>query len=312
MKNGIKATTKKMDILPAVKHYIRQLNLYEIFDKHVPKKNNEDLAPAQVLCMMVSNIICASRPLYRVTDWVADYIDGMAEEPINAEKYNDDKLSRGLDKLYKVDRSSIMAELSSNAIEVYNLETNDAHNDSTSVTFTGEYEGQEPGTIKLARGFNKDHRPDCKQIVFGLNITSDGNVPLGYELYDGNQTDDKTHIANWEGLRELLEKEDFFYIADCKLCSMENLDHIHDNGGKFITIVPKNRREVKSFPDYLENNTVEWQEAMTVADSRKKGRFVTYQTFEPQEASAKYRVIWVHSKVYSQGRPGFFGKAQTY
>ena len=295
MKNGIKATTKKMDILPAVKHYIRQLNLYEIFDKHIPKKNNEDLAPAQVLCMMVSNIICASRPLYRVTDWVADYIDGMAEEPINAEKYNDDKLSRGLDKLYKVDRSSIMAELSSNAIEVYNLETNDAHNDSTSITFTGEYEAQEPGTIKLARGFNKDHRPDCKQIVFGLNITSDGNVPLGYELYDGNQTDDKTHIANWEGLRELLEKEDFFYIADCKLCSMENLDHIHDNGGKFITIVPKNRREVKSFPDYLENNIVEWQEAMTVPDSRKKGRFITYKIFEHQEDSAKYRVIWVHS-----------------
>ncbi len=300
MKQGIKAATKRVDVLPLVKHYITKLKLYDIFDRLVPQKSNQHVAPAQVLCMMVMNIICASRPLYLFSEWLADYLDGMAEDQINAAKYNDDRLGRCLDKLFEIDRNSIMTELSGNAIHVHKLETNDIHNDSTSVTFTGEYDGQQEGSVTLARGFNKDHRPDCKQIVFGLNITSDGNVPLSFDLFDGNQTDDKTHVPNWEGLRELLSKEEFFYIADCKLCSMENLDHIHAGGGKFITIVPKNRKEVKSFRKYVQDNDVGWQDALVLPDSRKKGKFTTYRTFEQADGPSKYRVIWVHSSSKEQ------------
>ena len=65
-----------------------------------------------------------------------------------------------------------MAELSSNAVDVYLLEKKQIHNDSTSVTFFGQYEIEDSKAVKLKHGFNKDHRPDCKQIVFGLNITA--------------------------------------------------------------------------------------------------------------------------------------------
>ena len=295
MSQDIKAVTKQIDVLPMVKHYITELKLYEIFDRLMPQKSNEDVAPAQVLCMMVMNIICASRPLYRFSEWLSGYSDGMAEEEINASKYNDDRLGRCLDKLFGADRNSIMTELSGNAIRVHNLETNDVHNDSTSVTLTGEYEDVEPGDVKLARGFNKDHRPDCKQIVFGLNITSDGNVPLSFDLFDGNQTDDKTHVPNWDGLRDLLSKEDFYYIADCKLCSMINLDHIDDKGGKFITIVPRNRKEVKSFYEYIQANNVEWEDGIVIPNPRKKGEPIIYRTFEQAEGMKGYRLIWIHS-----------------
>ncbi|MDA3895157.1 MAG: hypothetical protein PF482_03295 [Desulfobacteraceae bacterium] len=56
-----------------------------------------------------------------------------------------------------------------------------------------------------------------------INITADGHVPLSYKLFDGNTPDDVTHIPNWNALRTLLEKEDFIYVADCKLCSHKNL-----------------------------------------------------------------------------------------
>jgi transposase len=295
MKLNITSVTKHIDVLPMVKHYISELGLYELFKRYIPKKPNAFMEPAQTLCMMIVNIICAPRPLYKVEDWLADYTDGMAEEGINASQYNDDRLGRDLDKLYNADRHSMMTEVSSNAIVVYSLETDDVHNDSTSVTFTGEYEDQPPETVNLARGFNKDHRPDCKQLVFGLNITADGNVPLSFHLYDGNQTDDKTHIPNWEGLRELLEKEDFTYIADCKLCSLENLDHIHANGGTFITIMPKNRKEVKDFHEHIQTNDVDWDETILMENSRKKGEFITYKIFEQAATTEEYRLIWVHS-----------------
>ena len=54
-------------------------------------------------------------------------------------------------------------------------------------------------------------------------------------------TDDTTHIPNWNALREFLGESDFIYIADCKLCSQKSLNHIHEHGGIFITIVPQNR-----------------------------------------------------------------------
>ena len=49
MSQDIKAVTKQIDVLPMVKHYITELKLYEIFDRLMPQKSNEDMAPAQVL-----------------------------------------------------------------------------------------------------------------------------------------------------------------------------------------------------------------------------------------------------------------------
>ena len=62
MSQDIKAVTKQVDVLPMVKHYITELKLYETFDRLMPQKSNEEMAPAQVLCMMAMNIICASQP----------------------------------------------------------------------------------------------------------------------------------------------------------------------------------------------------------------------------------------------------------
>ncbi|MBF0227903.1 MAG: IS1634 family transposase [Desulfobacterales bacterium] len=161
-------------------------------------------------------------------------------------------MGRVIDALYEKDRASMMTEIASNAVRVHELEANVIRNDSTSVTFTGAYENQQKNNVvQLAHGFHKDHRPDCKQIVFGLNVTDDGYIPLSYSIFDGNTTDDKTHIPNWEVLRQFLSKEDFLYIADSKLCSDENLSYIEKAGGYFITLLPCNCNEVKTFYENL-------------------------------------------------------------
>jgi len=292
----IQVQVKKVDVMPLVKHYVDELNIYSIFQKHVPKAFNEGLEPAQVLCMLIMNIICAGKPLYMIEEWVAEYTDGITEETVNASKYNDDKLGRTLDALFEKDRATMMTEISSNAIRIHELETNVVRNDSTSITFTGAYENQpEKGTVQLAHGFNKDHRPDCKQIVFGLNVTDDGYVPLSYSIFDGNTTDDKTHVPNWESIREFLSKEDFLYIADSKLCTEENLSYIDDANGKFITILPRNRKEVKEFYEQIKNSDVNWELAYQEENTRNKKELNTYHTCEGEAHHCGYRIIWVLS-----------------
>ena len=278
----LQSRAKKVGVFPMVKHYMEQLGLYGLFQKYIPKAGNGSLEPAQALCVMVANIVCASKPLYKIGEWLADYTDGLGEAPVEALLYNDDQLGRSVDRLFATDRRSLLAELSGNAIRVYDLETNRIHNDTTSITFAGEYAVPEKGAVKLLHGFNKDHRPDCKQIVFGLNIVADGHVPLSFDLFDGNRTDDTTHRVNWDGLRDLLEKEDFIYVADCKLCSAENLHHIAAHGGKFITVVPKNRQDVKRFYDHLATHEVSWEDGYEIESSRKKGEFIRYRTYEAE------------------------------
>ena len=285
----------QVDVLPMVKHFMDALDLFSLFKKYVPAAPDSLADHAQSLCILTANIICDNRPLYKVKEWLVRYSDGFVDIPVEANLFNDDRLARSLSALFDADRHSLMTEVSCNAIRVHGLLTDEIHDDSTSITFIGNYKNPDPAAIKLKHGHNKDFRPDCKQIVFGLNITSDGHVPLSYKLFDGNTTDDVTHIPNWNGLRTLLEKEDFIYVADCKLCSHKNLTHIAKNGGFFITIVPKGRKEVKQFLKHLKSNDITWKDAYEIESSRKKGKVNIFKTYEAGRTKNGFRIIWVHS-----------------
>lgn len=286
---------KQVDVLPMVKHFMDELNLFNIFTKYVPTAAGNLASPAQSLCILTANIICDNKPLYKVQEWLAKYCDGLAADPVEASLFNDDRLAKALSALFYSDRHSLMTEVSGKAIAVHKLLTSEIHNDSTTVTFIGKYDTPDSEAVKLKHGHNKDFRPDCKQIVFGLNITADGHVPLSYKLFDGNTTDDVTHIPNWNALRTLLEKEDFIYVADCKLCSQTNLTHISENGGYFITIVPKDRKEVKQFLACLKENNLTWKDAFSTESSRKKGDINIYRTYEGERTKEGFRIIFIHS-----------------
>jgi len=286
---------KQVDVFPMVKHFMDELDLFNLFKKYVPAAPDSLADHAESLCILTANIICDNKPLYKVKEWLSKYSDGFVDEPIEANLFNDDRLARALSALFDADRHSLMTEVSCNAIRVHGLLTDEIHNDSTTITFIGNYKNPDPDAVKLKHGHNKDFRPDCKQVVFGLNITSDGHVPLSYKLFDGNTNDDVTHIPNWNGLRTLLEKEDFIYVADCKLCSHKNLTHIAQNGGFFITIVPKDRKEVKQFLKQLKSNDIEFKDAYQVESSRKKGKVNIFKTYEADRTKNGFRIIWVHS-----------------
>ncbi|MFZ2919972.1 MAG: IS1634 family transposase [Desulfosalsimonadaceae bacterium] len=286
---------KQADVLPMVKHFMEELDLFNLFTTYVPAAAGSLADHAESLCILTANIICDNKPLYKVQEWLSKYSDGIVCEVVAASLFNDDRLARALSALFHSDRHSLMTEVSGNAIAVHHLLTNEIHNDSTTVTFIGKYDTPDSEAVKLKHGHNKDFRPDCKQIVFGLNITADGHVPLSYKLFDGNTPDDVTHIPNWNAIRTLLEKEDFIYVADCKLCSQTNLIYISENGGFFITIVPKDRTEVKRFLTYLKKNEVTWEDAYSTESSRKKGKINSYKTYESGRTKQGFRIIFVHS-----------------
>jgi hypothetical protein len=72
----------------------------------------------------------------------------------------------------------------------FDVDTSEVHNDSTSVSFTGDYggatgtpRGGQP-TPAITHGHSKDHRPDLKQLVLILTVAGDGAVPLAFRVAD--------------------------------------------------------------------------------------------------------------------------------
>jgi hypothetical protein len=66
--------------------------------------------------------------------------------------------------------------------------------DVTSTYFEGLAEKNE----LAARGYWRDHRPDCKQVCIGLVVTPEG-LPVAYEMLAGNRADVTTVAADRAG-----------------------------------------------------------------------------------------------------------------
>lgn len=298
---------KQLDIVPLVKYYIEKINIVNILHKHLDKSTKNEIPVSQTLGILITNILASSKPLYQVSEWLADYTDGKAQEQFEANKYNDDRLGRALDVLYEANRQSIQTEIAAQVIKVHDLDTSKIHNDTTTISFAGAYEHQSEDTVQLKHGHNKDGRPDDKQIVYGLNITEDGHVPLSYHLYNGNQNDDTTHQPNWDALKDFLQKEDFIYIADCKLCSFANLQHIAAHGGKFITVIPSYHLESKSFIEKVKTGetSIEWSDHYEAKISRNANKPNVFKVYEGEKSREGYRIIWIYSSAKAKASEEF-------
>ena len=109
---------------------------------------------------------------------------------------NEDDLYRNLDKLYPK-REQIERELSERERTLFNLEDLVYLYDLTSTYF----EGQAAINPQAKRGYSRDRRPDCKQVLVGLVLDREG-FPKAHETFEGNRQDRSTV----EEMLQVLEK----------------------------------------------------------------------------------------------------------
>lgn len=102
------------------------------------------------------------------------------------ERLTDDALYRNLDRLYP-NREVIESKLVEREQDLFNLDRTILLYDLTSTYF----EGLALGNPKAKRGYSRDKRPDCKQVVVGLVVNRDG-FPMAHEIFEGNRLDRST------------------------------------------------------------------------------------------------------------------------
>ena len=247
---------------------------------------------ADALLALVKNILVDRNALYAMREWAELFQPGL----LARNKVNDDKLGRALDRLFAADRATLQTRIVLAVMKGFDLKLEQIHADTTSVTVSGAYDSQNPKAVRLKRGHNKDGRPDLKQLVYSLCVSSDGAVPVHFKAYDGNQTDDGIHLETWNRLRTLLQHPRFIYVADCKLCTERNLRTIDAEHGFFVTVVPKTRSEVDAFTRAVLAGDVRWEEILRKrADRDQKAFDVIECAVGPYHLREGFTLHWYRS-----------------
>ncbi len=290
---------------PLVRHFLQRLQLPQLFEQHLPVLPGRQpaLSSAVTLTLLVTNLLLARQPLYALAGWSTRRVpEHLGLQPGQAALLNDDRCGRALDHLQRADRASLLTALVLRAVQAFAIDLSELHQDTTTVTFAGEYAGQPPVAQaerppRITFGYNKDHRPDLKQLLYSITITADGAVPVHCKTYDGNTSDDQVHRDTWDFLRQIVGHSDFLYVADSKLCSRDNLSHIATRQGRFLTVMPRTRAEDGFFRDYLQDHELAWREVHREANPRRRDgpEFVYHGVLAPQRSAEGYRVLWYRS-----------------
>jgi transposase len=150
-----------------------------------------------------------------------------------------DQLYEVLDKLLE-HRQALFTHLQSRWKDLFGMKYEVLLYDLTSTYFEGEAE-QNP---KAQRGYSRDHRPDCKQVVIALVVTPEG-FPLAYETLPGNTLDKQTLLGCVEKIQARYGTAERIWIMDRGIPTEAQLQEIQQKYPQLKYLVGTPRSQVK-------------------------------------------------------------------
>jgi transposase len=101
-------------------------------------------------------------------------------------------------------------------------------------------EGAAEKNPMMRRGYSRDHRPDCEQMVIALIVNNEG-FPFSYETFNGNRAD----VSTMETILRMVErkygKARRIWVFDRGIVSEENLAAIRKRGGQYLVGTPRSQ-----------------------------------------------------------------------
>lgn len=292
--------------LPILNRILGRMRLRDFLARHLPTDKRSKVDTPCVLLLVLRNLLVSREPMYGVAEWARNFgpelFDLWSQE---LEYLNDDRVGRALEALARGLSSNLILEVVAHAVSEFDVRLDELHNDSTTITFFGDYPDAEAeqrlgGQLlpAITWGHNKDHRPDLKQLLYILTVSDDGGVPVYFQTASGNVVDDQTHQATWRLLADLVQSPDFIYVADCKLATTDNMNEIDRQGGRFITVLPASRKEDNQFRQRLRDQpeSISWREVYRVTDDEGALCDLFRVCTDEQLSKEGYRLLWFHSQ----------------
>ena len=297
--------TERLGPLPLINHVLRRLGLDALLAESVPTTDQRQrVQHATALGVLVRSVLVEREPIYRQQETIAAFAPeafGLSAE--EAEHVGDDVIGRALDRLFDADRGTLLTRVVVSAVKVFELALDELHDDSTSIKVTGQYRRARGRRVRgkrapfITHGYSKDHRFDLKQLLFILSTTHDGGIPVQFRCADGSTSDVVTHEETWDSLCKVTGRPGFLYVADCKLCNDDAMNHIDRRRGRFLTVLPRTRLEDKEFREWIQSHEPPWEMVRDEENPRRKdgprNRWRAFKYHLPSKEG--WPVIWLWS-----------------
>ena len=160
----------------------KRLALDRFFEEAV-EEQAADVPWSRVAAVLAINRLCAPGSELAIEErW---YPSTALDDLLGIEegKINDTRLYRCLDRLLP-HKTQLERHLTGRYGELFRAEFDVLLYDLTSSYVEGAAE-KDP---MMRRGYSRDHRSDCKQVIIALIVNGEG-FPLSYETFDGNRAD---------------------------------------------------------------------------------------------------------------------------
>lgn len=220
----------------------KRLGLDQFFAQAVDG-DGADVPWSCVTAVLAINRLCAPGSELGIEErwYPGTALDDLLE--IEEGKINDTRLYRCLDRILP-HKTRLEQHLKQRYGELFGAEFDVLLYDLTSTYVEGAAE-KNP---MMRRGYSRDHRPDCEQMVIALIVNSEG-FPFSYETFDGNRAD----VATMETILRMVErkygKARRIWVMDRGVVSEENLAAIRKRGGQYLVGTP--RSQMKRFENEL-------------------------------------------------------------
>ena len=203
------------------------LKLDEIVGRHVPQ-GKETVRPADIVAIEVINRLCQPCSEFALAEhWYASTaLEDLVGVPDAA--VTKDRLYRTLDQLLKA-QDSIENELKEQLGTLFQLDYDLLLYDLTSTYFEGLAEDNE----LAQRGYSRDHRSDCKQVILALVVTREG-FPLAHRTWAGNTQDLQTVQTIVTDMETRFGKSNRVWVMDRGMISKKALAFLGQPGRRYL------------------------------------------------------------------------------
>ena len=261
----------------------RFLRLDEIVARHVPQ-GDPTVRPADIVAIEVINRLCGPCSEFALAEhWYASTgLEDLLGIPDSA--ITKDRLYRTLDGLRR-SQQAIENDLKAQFGTLFRLEFDLLLYDLTSSYFEGLAEEND----LARRGYSRDHRSDCKQVILALIVTREG-FPLAHYTLAGNTKDGQTVKQVITEVEQRFGKAQRVWVMDRGMISEENLAFLRQPGRKYL--LATRRSELARFQKQLGQG--QWQKLEghedIVVKLLKRGK-VVYLLAKSQPRRKKERAI---------------------
>jgi hypothetical protein len=216
----------------------KRLGLDRFFEQMVDHEM-ADVPWSRVAALLAVNRLCAPGSELAIEQrwYPSTALDDLLE--IEEGKINDTRLYRCLDRILP-HKMKLERHLKDRYGELFGAEFDVLLYDLTSTYVEGAAENNP----MVRRGYSRDHRPDCEQMVIALIVNQEG-FPFSYETFDGNRAD----VSTMETILRMVErkygKARRIWVFDRGIMSAENLQAIRKREGQYLVGTP--RSQMKQF-----------------------------------------------------------------